>query len=130
MPTARRASRINELIREELSDLIRRQLRDPRIAEVVSITQVAISADLRSAKVYVSTFGEEEAKVKTLKALETAAGFLRRELKPRLAMKTIPTLQFVRDDSIENGARLLSIMNEVGMNEGSAPKPLAVEDDD
>lgn len=122
MPT-RRTIRINEFIREELSDLIRR-LRDPRMAEVVSITEVAISADMRSARVYVSTFGGEEEKVKTMAALEAAAGFLRRELKPRLTMKTIPTLHFVRDDSIEGGARLLSIINEV-----NAPKTSSGEGD-
>ena len=116
MPS-RRANRVNDLIREELSELIRRQLRDPRLAEVVSITQVEISADFRSARVFVSTLGEEEEKERTLEALRSAAGFLRRTLKPRLSLKTVPFLTFARDDSIEGGARLLALIDE------AAPPP-------
>lgn len=112
MPS-RRASRVNDLLREELSDLIRRQLRDPRLAEVVSITQVDISADFRTAKVFVSTLGDEAEKEQTLQALRAAAGFLHRALKPRLSLRTVPFLTFIKDDSIEDAARMLALINEV-----------------
>jgi len=113
MPS-RRANRVNELIREVLSELILRQMKDRRHVEIVSITQVEISADFRSARVYVSTLGDEAEKVETLETLRRAAGFLRRELKPRLSLKTTPFLTFHRDDSIEEGAHLLSLLDEVG----------------
>lgn len=115
----RRTSRLNDQLREELSDLIRLQVRDPRLAEIVSITEVAISADMRTAKVFVSTFGEEVEKRQTLKGLSAAAGFLRRGLRARLSLKEVPALTFVRDDSIEEGAHLLALMKEV------APPPEA-----
>ena len=112
MPS-RRSQRVNELIRGEVSDLIQRELRDPRLAQVVSITRVVTSADFRSAKLFVSTLGDEVEKEQTLGALRASAGFLRRALKPRLSLKTVPFLTFHRDDSIEGGARLLALINEV-----------------
>ena len=112
MPT-RRANRVNDLLREELSDLILRQLRDPRLAVVVSITEVVTSPDFRSAKVHVSTLGDDAEKEQTLQALRSAAAFLRRSLKPRLAMKNVPFLTFHRDDSIEEGAHLSALIDEV-----------------
>ena len=118
--TSRRVSRLNDLIREELSELIRRQMKDPRLSEIVSITEVTISPDLRTAKVFVSTYGEEVDKRQTLQGLTAAAGFLRRGLRGRLSLKEVPALTFHRDDSIAEGANLLALMKEV------APEP---EDD-
>ena len=111
MPS-RRTSRVNEQIRDEISDLIRNSLSDPRLAEIVSVTEVDVTPDFRSARVYVSTFGDEEAKKSTLVALEAASSFLRRELKPRLNMRAIPMLTFIRDDSLESGMRLSELIKE------------------
>ena len=110
MPS-RRTSRVNEQIREEISELLR-GLHDPRLAEIVSVTDVEITADLRSARIYVSAFGDETVKKQTLEALEAASSHIRRELKPRLSMRTIPMLTFVRDDSIEEGMRLSQLITE------------------
>ena len=112
MPT-RRTNRVNDLLREELSDLIQRQVKDPRLAVIVSITEVVTSPDFKSAKVYVSTFGDATDKDQTLRGLRSAAAFLRRALKPRLAMKNVPFLTFHQDDSIEEGAHLSTLIDQV-----------------
>ena len=111
MPS-RRTVRVNDLLREELSDLLR-QLKDPRMAQVVSITEVEVSPDLRAAKVHVSTLGTEAEKQGTLDALRASAGFLRRELRARLSMKAIPMLTFLRDESIEEGTRISALIDSV-----------------
>jgi len=108
---SRRASRVNQQLREEISALLR-QLRDPRLAEIVSITEVQTTPDYHSARVFVSTLGEEIEKVQTIEALEKAAGFIRRELKPRLNMRATPMLTFVRDDSLERGQQLSELIKE------------------
>ena len=118
MPS-RRNSRVNEQIREEISDIIRSQLRDPRLGEIVSVTEVDTTPDFRSARVYISTLGDETQKRQTIEALEAASGFLRRELKPRLNMRAIPMLTFVRDDSLESGQRLTELIKE------ASPPPAA-----
>ncbi len=112
MPS-RRQHRVNDLLREELSDLIQRDLRDPRLSGLTSITEVSVTADLRSAKVFVSTLGGEEQQDAAVQGLSAAASHLRRELKVRLrTMKYVPFMTFYRDDSIEEGARLLDLMKE------------------
>ena len=111
MPT-RRQSRVNDLLREELSDLVLREVKDPRLTAVTTITKVEVSPDLRSARVYVSTLGDEALKKQTMEGMEAAASFLRRGLKSRLALRYIPFLTFLRDNSIENGARLLALIQE------------------
>ena len=111
MPT-RRQSRVNDLLREELSDLLLREVKDPRLTAVTTITKVEVSPDLRSARVYVSTLGDEELKKQTMEGMEAAASFLRRGLKSRLALRYIPFLKFLRDNSMENSARLLALIQE------------------
>jgi ribosome-binding factor A len=120
--SSRRQSRVNDLIREELSELIRREVRDPRLAEITSITEVAVSPDMLSARVYVSVLGDEEQKKQTIEGLQAAAVFLHHRLKDRLVMRYIPKLTFERDDSIEEGARLLSLMKEEAAHIGSPAK--------
>ncbi len=112
----RRTDRINELLREELSDLIRQEVKDPRVSGIVSITEVQSSQDLHYSRVYVSIMGTDAEKDDTIKALTTAAGFLRRELASRLKLRSIPELNFMRDDSIEKGARLLELIKKANSN--------------
>lgn len=108
----RRTERINELLREEISDLLRRELKDPRIGGLVSITEVDVSPDLQQAKVYVSVLGTDEERDDTLKVLTAASRFLQRELRKRLTIRRTPELTFLRDDSIEHGARILSLLEQ------------------
>jgi ribosome-binding factor A len=111
----RRTERINELLREELSDLLCRQAKDPRLGGLVTVTEVEVSVDLRHARVFVSVMGSEEEREGAFRALETARPFLRRELGKRLSTRRTPDLSFRRDDSLERGAHLLSLI------EGAAP---------
>lgn len=106
----RRTQRINDLLREEISDLLRREVKDPRVGGLVTITEVDVSPDLRQAKVFVSVLGSEEEKASTFRALEAAAHFLQRELRKRLTIRRTPELTFLPDDSLERGARILSLL--------------------
>lgn len=109
----RRTERVNELIREELSDLLLRELRDPRLDGLISITRVEVSPDLYNAKVDVSVMSETARPEDALKALNAAAGFLHKELVHRLEMRRVPFLTFHLDKSIEEGAAVLAHLDEV-----------------
>src|SRR4030042_1446258 len=108
----RRTERINELLREELSELLRRQVKDPRLGGMISVTEVEVSVDLRHARVFVSVMGSDEERENAFRGLEAARPFLRRELGRRLSMRRTPELSFRRDDSLERGARLLALIDE------------------
>ena len=109
----RRIERVNNLIRQEISELLQRQVKDPRLGSFVAITEVSTSPDLRHAKVFISHMGSEEEKQETLGTLSAASGFFRRELAKRLRMRRIPVLSFQWDDSIERGARLLELIDKI-----------------
>ena len=110
---SRRMQRLNVQFREELSELILHELRDPRLHGMVSITRVDISPDMENAEVYTSVLGEAEDKNSTMKALTAAAPFLRRQLLERLHIRRIPMLHFRLDESIEEAARILELMRKI-----------------
>lgn len=117
----RRIDRVNELLRSEISHLIARQIKDPRVAGVISITEVIASSDLRSARVYVSVMGNEDGRQAALEGIRSAASFLRRELRERVNLRHTPHLTFQLDDSIEEGNRVLQLMD------GLSPEQFATE---
>ncbi len=110
---AHRTERLGSLLRHEISQLLQRQVKDPRLGSFITVTEVSISADLRHAKVFVSCIGSEEVKRDTLSGLAAASGFLRKQLAKRLRLRRTPELSFHWDDSIERGARLLQLIDEV-----------------
>ena len=110
---AHRIERVNSLIRQEISELLQRQVKDPRLGNFVAVTDVSTSPDLRHAKIFVSRIGSEEEKQETLSVLAAASGFFRNELAKRLRLRHIPELSFQRDDSIERGDCLLQLIDEV-----------------
>ncbi len=114
---AHRIERVNSLIRQELSELLRRQVKDPRLGDFIAVTAVATSADMKHAKVFVSRMGSAEEKQETLGVLSSASGFLRRELIKRLRMRRVPELSFQWDDSIERGDHLLRMIDQVSSDE-------------
>jgi ribosome-binding factor A len=118
---SRRIERLNEQFREEISDLLRRQVKDPRLGVFITVTQVSVSADLSHARVYVSVMGSAEEKQGALQGLDAAASFIRHELGQRLSMRRIPRLAFRHDDSMEQGAHVLDLLDEVGEQEKSGP---------
>ncbi len=115
----RRIERLNELLREEISELLRRGVKDPRIGGLVTITEVDISPDLRNAKVYVSVMGTDEERVSTMLALRSAAHFIQRELRRRLTLRRTPELTFLKDVSLERGAELLALLDKARDEQGS-----------
>ncbi len=116
---SRRTSRVGELLREEISDLLRRGLKDPRLeGRLVSVTAVEVSADLRTAAVYVSHLGDDGEREEALAGLRSALPWIERELRRRLRMRRTPALSFRFDPSIERGARLASTIAELARARG------------
>ncbi len=113
---SRRTERVNDAIQVELGDLIKRRVKDPRLCELTSITQVITSADLRHARVFISVMGDDEQKAETLKCLKSASGYLRRELSQRFTMRYTPELIFEADDSIEKGVHLLDVIQNLAID--------------
>jgi len=109
----RRTERISSLIKKEISDLLLEQVNDPRLSGFISVTEVWTSNDLTNAKIYISTLGGEASKGEILEGFNAASGFLRRELGSRLRLRQIPHLSFHFDDSIEKGARILGLIEQV-----------------
>ncbi len=119
-----REDRVNEFLRSELSEMIQRELKDPRAqAGMVSITRVQTSPDLRAARVSVSVMAERDVQHEVLDALRHASGFLHRQLRSRMATRNVPELTFQLDHSIEDGARVLALMREL-------PPPASQDGDD
>lgn len=109
-----RINRINEEIQKELSALIR-NLKDPRIQNtMISITRVETTPDLRYTKVYVSFLQENQA-ADAMKGLQSAAGYLRRELGQSLKLRYTPQIMWALDDSITYGAKMLALINSLGV---------------
>lgn len=107
---SRRTEKVNEVLREELSELLRGELRDPRITGMVSVTHVDVSPDLRRATAFVSVLGTEDERVETVAGLNHARPFLRRELSRRLTLRTTPDVEFVLDNSMELAQELTDQM--------------------
>ena len=118
MSTARRA-RIADQIQRELADLIRLEVRDPRVG-LVTVTGVELSRDQSHAKVFITALGSASEASGALEGLRRAAGFLRTSLAHRLTTRTVPELSFSYDESIERGIRLTRLIDEA-----VSPKPAA-----
>lgn len=108
----RRTRQVGELLKEELDDIIRRDVKDPRIG-FFSITNVEVPPDLRTARVYVSVLGSDEERNATIEALDSASGFVRHVLKPRLRMRQIPMLEFRDDRSMEYAQQISETLREI-----------------
>lgn len=108
----RRTQQVGEMLRTELDDIIRNEVKDPRIG-FFSITRVEVPTDLRSARVFVSVLGEDSERRDTLEALRQASKFIRFHLKPRLHMRQIPELDFRDDRSMEYAQEISEVLAEV-----------------
>lgn len=110
---SRRIDRVNVVLREAISSVLAEDLRDPRLGGMVSVVRVDASPDLGSARVYVSVLGDDDAKAGSMKALKSASRFVHRRLRGRVALKSVPALEFRLDDSIEAGSDVLSLISRV-----------------
>lgn len=108
-----RRQRIGDQIRVELADLLQHEVRDPRIG-FVTVTEVRMSPDLKYARAYVSIFGDEQQKRDSFAALERAVGFLRSQVGKRLALRFVPELRFVLDETLDTSERIESLLKESG----------------
>jgi len=113
----RRAERVSSIIQQELSYLLREQVNDPRLASLISITKVTTSSDLRLTKVFISTLENKVDKNEILKGFAAASGFLRKQLANHLKLKHTPELSFHLDDSIEHGAEVLRLIEQVASHD-------------
>jgi len=109
----RRIERLNSVIQQEISQLLREEVNDPRLTSLISITRVLTSADLRHTKIFVSTIGDNVNKEEILQGFTAASGFFRSQLAARLQLKHMPVLSFQFDDSIERAAKVLRLIDEV-----------------
>lgn len=123
MGDGKRSERVADLIQREISDLLMRSIKDPRIG-FVTVTRVSVSDDCRSAKVYYSVMGTSEEREASLKGLESAKGFIRRELGKRVTLRYTPELFFQFDPSIEYAIHIEEVLREL------RPKAAGEDDED
>ena len=108
----KRAVRAGELLKEEISQIVLREMKDPRIG-FVSVTDVEVSGDLRHAKVFISVYGSDQEKKETLEGLQQAQGFVRKLVGERIKIHHTPEIIFRYDDSIENGVHISEIIKDL-----------------
>ena len=114
MPDNRRVARVAEMIKREVSQLLFSGIKDERVGTgMVSVTNVNVSGDLQHAKVFVSIYGSDEAKDQTMQGLRAATGYVRSELGRRVRLRRTPEIMFVEDRGIEEGTRVISLINQI-----------------
>lgn len=106
-------TRINGEVQRELSNIIRGEIKDPRIHPMTSVVTVEVAPDLKTCKAYISVLGDEEAQKNTLAGLRSAEGFIRRELAHSINLRNTPEITFILDQSIEYGVRMSKMIDEV-----------------
>jgi ribosome-binding factor A len=133
--TSNRPERVGEAIRDEMSQIIARNLQDPGVG-FLTLTRVKVTSDLQLARVYYTTLGDDAARRETAKALLRASPFLRRQLGQRLRLRRVPQLEFFFDESIERADRIERILHELdeeraaraGADAGSATGPAVTDE--
>lgn len=124
----RRQEQVNGFLREEISEIIQRELKDPRLG-FASITSVEVSPDLRHAKVFISVLGSAEEQQETIAGLTSAAGFIRHLLKPRMHTRHIPELTFTLDRSMAYAESIAKTLNEIHDELHPAPGETSSKED-
>jgi len=114
--TSLRSNRVAEQMKKEVAQIIRDQVKDPRVG-FVTVTAIELTNDLRHAKAYVSVLGNEKEKSDSLEGLKKATTFIRRELGNRIKLRHVPEIEFRIDQSIEHGAHISKLLSEVKQNE-------------
>lgn len=109
----KRINRISEEVRKIVSELLTRGLKDPRISSMTSITKVEVTGDLRYANIFVSVLGDKSVKEETLEGLESAKGFIRKEIGSKLDLRYVPEPIFHLDESIEQGIYISKLIDKV-----------------
>lgn len=108
-----KSTRINGEVQRELSNIIRGEIKDPRISPLTSVVSVEVTPDLKICKAYISVLGDEEAQKETLAGLKSAEGFIRTKLAKTINLRNTPEIKFVMDQSIEYGVNMSKLINDV-----------------
>lgn len=112
-----RPEKVAHLMRREVAEILEHRLRDPRLGAMVSVTDVEITHDLAFARIYVMIHGDAATRDEALARLAHAAGFVRRELGPRLKLREVPEIRFLHDDSLDRGARVDELLGRLERGE-------------
>ncbi len=112
-----RNERVRKALMREISDILFREIKDPQICGMISITDVDVSSDNSAARVFYSVFGNDEVKEKTSKALERHVGQIRHEVGKRIRLRKTPSLLFILDNSMERGAKMMELINKIERGE-------------
>ncbi len=105
--------RVNAEVQHELSNIIRNEIKDPRIKTMTSVVAVDVTPDLKFAKAYISVLGNEEEKKDTIAGLKSAEGFIRKQLASSINLRNTPQITFVLDESIEYGVNMSKLIEDV-----------------
>lgn len=123
-----RTDRLNSLLKEVISEVIKRDVRNPHVAELITVTRVQITKDLHYAKVFISVIGTDQQKAETLAALQSAAGFIAVQSAHKVTMRYFPELTFKLDDSVDKHMRIEELLHNINKERESRPE--AAEEDD
>ncbi len=106
-------TRINEEVLRELSNILRSEIKDPRVSPMCSVVAVEVAPDLKTAKAYISVLGDEKVQEDTMEGLRSSAGYIRKLLAANVNLRNTPQIQFILDQSIEYGVRMSKMIDEV-----------------
>ena len=125
-----KTTRVNSEVQKELSNILRGGLKDPRIAPMTTVVAAEVTPDLKICKAYISVLGDEKAKEDTIAGLQSAEGFIRRELARNMNMRNTPQVQFILDQSIEYGVNMTKKIDELvkGISEENVDDVKDIED--
>ena len=110
-------TRINGEVQRTLAEIIRADIKDPRISPLTSVVSVEVAPDLKTCKAWISVYGEEQERKDTLEGLESAEGYIRRELARRVNLRNTPEIRFIVDQSIAYGVKMSKLIDEVNRKE-------------
>lgn len=112
--------RINEEVYRELANIVRGEIKDPRISPLTSVVAVEVAPDLKTCKAYISVLGDEEARKSTYQGLKSAEGFIRSQLAKRINLRNTPAITFIMDNSIEYGVKMSKLIEDVNKTNGES----------
>ena len=115
-------TRINGEVQKELSSIIRGEIKDPRIHPMTSVMAVEVAPDLKTCKAYISVLGNQDAKEATIRGLNSAEGYIRRQLARNLNLRNTPEIRFILDESIEYGVNMSKLIDDVAKRNASLGK--------
>lgn len=122
-------TRINEQVQRQLSRIILRGIKDPRISPMTSVTSVEVSPDLKTCKAYISVLGDEKSRADTFAGLHSAGGYIRRELARSVNLRNTPEITFIMDQSIEYGVDMAKRIDEVTRADAAAQEARSQEEE-